>query len=68
MGRGVTHAVEHGAALTDALAAYRAAEEALTAARNDLHDAIRRDLARGVTAYRLSQLTGLSQRHVGRLR
>lgn len=55
-------------AVADELAVYRAAEASLTAARDDLHDALRRAMASGCTAYRLAQVTGLSERHVGRLR
>lgn len=50
------------------LAEYRAAEAAYKRARAGLHDAIRRALHDGHTAYRLAQVSGLSERHVGRLR
>lgn len=50
------------------LAAYRAAETAMEQAREDLHEALRRAMVDGHTAYRLAQVTGLSERHVGRIR
>ncbi len=53
--------------LTDAVATYRAAEATLASARADLHAAIRAEHAAGTTAYRIAQVTGLDERHIGRI-
>lgn len=50
------------------LSAFRVAERALDHARDELHDALRRAMDDGVSAYRLAQVTGLSERHIGRIR
>lgn len=44
------------------------AEEELAVARLDLHEKIRFVLASRVSAYRVAQITGISERHVGRIR
>lgn len=56
------------AMVADELAAYRLAERRLTLAREELHEALDRAMAAGHTAYRLAQVTGLSQAWIGRLR
>ena len=56
------------AMVADELAAYRLAERRLTLAREELHEALERAMAAGHTAYRLAQVTGLSQAWIGRLR
>jgi len=57
--------VEHG--LSEPLSAYRAAEAAMDAAREALYQAIRLEHARGSSAYRIAQVTGIAERHVGRI-
>ena len=47
---------------------YRRAEDRMAGARDALHDKIRQALRDGHTAYRLAQVTGLSQAHLSRLR
>ena len=51
--------------IADELAAFRVAEARLGEAREVLHGAIRRSSA---SAYRIAQVTGISERHVGRIR
>lgn len=47
--------------------AYQQAEQELEAAREGVHQALREARAAGASAYRLAQLTGLSEKHVGRI-
>lgn len=54
--------------LCDAMTEFRYVEGRLDEVRESLHEVIGRMLDRGVSAYRIAQLTGLSQRHVGRIR
>lgn len=53
--------------ILEELAAYRAAEAAYEQARDDLHNAMRAARRKGASAYRLAKVTGLSERHVGRI-
>jgi hypothetical protein len=55
-------------AIAAELEAYRAAEATLEEARERLHEAMRAAMRTGVSAYRLAQVSGLSERHVGRIR
>ena len=55
------------AALSEQVAAYRTAETVMTGAREALHAEMRRLYAAGMSAYRLAQVTGLAERHVGRI-
>jgi len=55
------------AALSEQVAAYRAAETVMTGAREALHAEMRRLYTAGMSAYRLAQVTGLAERHVGRI-
>lgn len=50
------------------LAAYRDAEKAMGEARVALHDRLRHGLREGHTAYRLAQVTGLSQSMLAKIR
>lgn len=60
---------ERAAAVVDAeLLLYRTAERQMDLARVRLHDALGRAMAQGHTAYRLAQVTGLSQAWIGRIR
>jgi len=56
------------AMVADELAAYRIAERRLAVARDGLHEALVRAMTAGHTAYRLAQVTGMSQAWIGRLR
>lgn len=47
--------------------AYRQAERELATAREGVRQALREARAAGASAYRLAQLTGLSETHVGRI-
>lgn len=53
--------------LSEQVAAYRTAETALAEAWEILHAEMRRLHAAGMSAYRLAQVTGLAERHVGRI-
>ena len=52
----------------DELLLYRTAERQMEVARLRLHEALGAAMAQGHTAYRLAQVTGLSQAWIGRLR
>jgi len=52
----------------DELLLYRTAERQMEVARLRLHEALGAAMAQGHTAYRLAQVTGLSQAWIGRIR
>lgn len=54
--------------VADFLGEYRDAEARLTEARTALHDRLREGLREGHTAYRLAQVTGLSQSMLAKIR
>ncbi|MFV0535684.1 MAG: hypothetical protein ACK5MR_18850 [Cumulibacter sp.] len=56
------------AQLTSAHEKVRSYQDHLDAARDDRDDAIRAAIAEGMSAYRVAQITGLSQRAVHKIR
>lgn len=53
--------------LGEAVDRFQEAEAALDAAREELHSMIRSEHRRGTSAYRLAQITGITERHIGRI-
>lgn len=59
---------DHEAAISALVLAWESDEAREEQSRRALHDALRAAMRDGVSAYRLAALTGLSERHVGRIR